>query len=69
MAFTPMQRAMQGGMGKPPADLPLGQRQLMEGAAKAQKGIKIPENYSDPQQSTLTYTVKGGSQKHDIDLK
>lgn len=30
--------------------------------------VEIPENYTDPTKSGLTYTVKPGSQTHDIDL-
>jgi hypothetical protein len=33
------------------------------------KYVAIPENYADPEKSGLTYTVTGGSQPHDIDLK
>jgi hypothetical protein len=67
--LTPMQRAMQSGRGGPPPDAPEGARKAFENAGKVKQGIKIPDNYADPEKSTLTYTVKGGSQKHDIDLK
>jgi hypothetical protein len=30
--------------------------------------VKFPKKYSDPQQTDLTYTVKEGSQEHDIVL-
>ncbi len=66
---SPMQMAMQRSGGKVPEDVPEGARKLMEGAAQAKKGIKIPDDYSDPEKSTLTYTVKGGKQTHNIDLK
>jgi hypothetical protein len=33
------------------------------------KYVVIPDNYSDPEKSELTYTVVGGSQTHNIDLK
>jgi hypothetical protein len=33
------------------------------------KYVEIPERYSDPETSGLTFTVKSGSQPHDIDLK
>jgi hypothetical protein len=33
------------------------------------KYVPIPENYADPDKSELTYTVIGGSQTHNIDLK
>jgi len=71
MALTPMQRAMQGGMGKGPAgEIPEGPKKLLEGAAQAKekKGVKIPEKYASPSTADLTYTVKGGSQEHNIDL-
>jgi hypothetical protein len=63
--MTPMQRMMQ----KDKSSLPPEARKAFEAGGQAKPGIKIPDNYSDPQQSALTYTVKGGSQKHDIDLK
>jgi hypothetical protein len=31
--------------------------------------MRIPEKYRDPEQSGLTYTVKGGKQEFNIDLK
>jgi hypothetical protein len=37
--------------------------------ATAKKYVKIPPQYADAQQSGLTYTVKSGSQTHDIDLQ
>ena len=67
--MTPMQMALQKSGGKPPEDMPEGARKLMEGAANAKKGIKIPEDYGDPAKSGLTYTVKGGKQTQDFDLK
>jgi hypothetical protein len=70
MNVMPMQRAMQGGMKpKEGAEIPEGARKLMAGAAQAKKGVKIPDDYADPAKSTLTCTVKGGKQTHDIDLK
>jgi hypothetical protein len=36
---------------------------------EGKKGVKIPDNYADAQKSTLTYTVVGGEQTHNIDLK
>jgi hypothetical protein len=33
------------------------------------KDSLIPEKYADPNQSGLTFTVKKGQQKHDIDLE
>jgi hypothetical protein len=38
-------------------------------AAKAQRYTPIPERYSNPEQSGLKYTVKNGSQEHDIKLE
>jgi len=38
-----------------------------EGPAK--KYVPIPDKYSDPDKSGLTYTVKSGKQEHNIDLK
>jgi hypothetical protein len=37
-------------------------------ASTAKLYVKIPEKYSKPDQSGLSYTVKSGSQKYDIDL-
>jgi len=36
--------------------------------AKPGKYVPIPPRYKDPQQSGLTFTVAGGSQKQDFDL-
>jgi hypothetical protein len=35
---------------------------------KAANAVAIPEKYSDPDKSSLTYQVQKGSQTHDIDL-
>lgn len=35
---------------------------------KAKRYVEIPEMYSDPDKSKLTYTVKGGEQNFDIKL-
>jgi hypothetical protein len=70
MDVTPMQRAMQGGLKpKEGAEIPEGARKLMAGAAQAKKGVKIPDDYASPSTSGLSYTVQGGKQNHDIDLK
>jgi hypothetical protein len=55
----------------PPKDAPIPPeaRQAMEANAQVKKGIKIPEDYGDPDKSGLTYTVTGGAQTHDIPLK
>jgi hypothetical protein len=69
-ALTPMQMALQKSGGKPPeGDIPEGARKLMEGASNAKQGVKIPDDYGDPSKSGLTYTVKGGKQTQDFDLK
>jgi hypothetical protein len=67
--LSPMQQMMKVGKGGPPPEAPPEARKAFENAGQAKKGIKIPDNYSDPQKSALTYTVKSGSQTHDIDLK
>ena len=67
--MTPMQMALQKSGGKPPEDMPEGARKLMEGASQAKRGVKIPDDYGDPAKSGLTYTVKGGKQTQDFDLK
>lgn len=38
-------------------------------AAATERKSSIPDKYTDPEQSGLTYTVTQGSQQHDIDLK
>ena len=38
-------------------------------SAMTESGTPIPPQYTDPNQSELTYTVTKGSQQHDIDLK
>lgn len=37
-------------------------------AARAKRFVPIPPQYSDPEHSSLTYTVKSGKQEHDIKL-
>jgi hypothetical protein len=63
-------------MAPPPgANIPEGYKPMniaeAEAAQKeaAKKYVKIPLNYSKPDESGLTYTVVGGSQTNDIDLK
>jgi hypothetical protein len=55
----------------PPKDAPIPPeaRKAMEARGQGKKGIKIPENYGDPEKSGLTHTVTGGQQVHDIPLK
>jgi len=38
-------------------------------AEAARRFVEIPDKYSDPAKSDLTYTVTPGSQSHDIELK
>jgi hypothetical protein len=56
---------------QPPKDAPIPPeaRKALEAGAQIKKGIKVPEDYADPDKSGLTYTVTGGAQTHDIDLK
>jgi hypothetical protein len=35
---------------------------------RAKRYVPIPNHYADPKQSSLKYTVKGGSQEHDLKL-
>jgi hypothetical protein len=37
-------------------------------AQEPAKGTNIPAKYNDPEKSGLTYTMKSGAHKHDIDL-
>jgi len=62
--MTPMQRMAKAGKGLPPDAL-----EHLQAGGPPKKGIKIPDSYADPEKSNLTYTVKGGSQTHDFDLK
>ena len=53
--------------GPPPgAHAPAGLEQPNPNTAKLY--VRIPEKYATPDQSGLTYTVKSGQQKYDIDL-
>ena len=36
---------------------------------RTKRYVKIPQQYSDPDKSNLTYMVKSGKQEHDIDWK
>jgi hypothetical protein len=38
-------------------------------AERGKRYVPIPEQYSDPARSNLTYVVKSGKQEHDIDMK
>jgi hypothetical protein len=56
---------------KPPAEIQekLGHGTSSEGAASNDAPtVSIPARFQDPEKSGLSYTVKGGSQVHDIDL-
>jgi hypothetical protein len=60
------------GMKPPPgAELPEAtKRSGIYGSGKSSGTAEsIPENYADPEKSNLTFTVTGGSQTHNIDLK
>jgi hypothetical protein len=41
----------------------------MNDPQRAKRYVQIPAEYSDPDKSNLTCTVKGGKQEHNIDLK
>jgi hypothetical protein len=45
-------------------------RKKDEGPAKVDQGgwFRIPEHYSDPEKSTLTFQLKAGANSHSIDL-
>ncbi|HBI46107.1 MAG TPA: hypothetical protein DDY78_25115 [Planctomycetales bacterium] len=65
-------KAPPGGMPTPPPGaMPKDIGPSMYNQAPQPKGkyVAIPENYADPEKSGLTYTVTGGSQSYDIDLK
>jgi hypothetical protein len=55
----------------PPRTKPTGEVAKMapSGGPEPPEPVEIPQNYSDPEKSGLTYEVKSGSQPHDIDLK
>jgi hypothetical protein len=55
----------------PPGAIPKDVGSSMYNQASQPKGkyVPIPENYADPEKSGLTYTVTGGPQTHEIDLK
>ena len=59
-----------GGKGGPPPDaMPEEARKFFSGGGPApRKGMKIPDKYSDLQNSGLSYTVTGGSQTKDFNL-
>jgi hypothetical protein len=52
---------------KPPADTG-GAYHPPDYEARAKRFVQIPDLYSNPDQSGLSYTVKGGKQEHDIKL-
>jgi hypothetical protein len=44
-------------------------RQAIEDPSAGSQAYPIPKKYTDPEKTDLKYTVTGGSQTHDIDLK
>jgi hypothetical protein len=48
--------------------MPPGFKEALEGSSSEGSG-QIPAQYTDPEKSVLEYTVIGGSQTHDIELK
>jgi hypothetical protein len=70
-ASTKPAKAPPGGMPTPPPGAMPKDVPSMYNQASQPKGnyIWIPENYADPEKSGLTYTVTGGPQTHEIDLK
>jgi hypothetical protein len=60
-----------GGAMPTPPNMPKDVGPSMYNQAPQPKGkyVPIPENYADPEKSGLTYTVTGGPQPYDIDLK
>lgn len=53
----------------PPGMTPPGGYKPPDPAEALKHYVEIPEGYSNPDTSGLTYTVKPGSQPHDIELK
>lgn len=45
------------------------QRLELSAPPASEKPVGIPPDYNDPEKSGLTYTVTGGEQTHDIELK
>lgn len=70
-AMTKMMMSGGKGGGPPPdAKIPEEARKLFSGGGGApKKGLKIPDKYSDLQNSGLSYTVTGGSQTKDFNLE
>ena len=55
--------------GGPPLDaMPEEARQYFSGSGALSRGLKIPDKYSDVQNSGLSYTVTGGKQTKDFNL-
>jgi hypothetical protein len=54
---------------KPPPGAGTGSYTPPDPAANAKRYVQIPDIYSDAKTTTLTYTVKPGSQQYDIPLK
>jgi hypothetical protein len=63
------------GMGAPPPDANIPEGYIPSNPAEAagienaRRYIAIPDKYKDPESTDLTYTVVGGPQTHDVDLK
>jgi hypothetical protein len=54
----------------PPGAIPKDSPSIYNSSSQPQgKYVPIHENYADPEKSGLTYTVTGGPQTHEIDLK
>jgi hypothetical protein len=53
----------------PPSEVGQGKDGLKGRGTVAQPTVKLPPEYSDPDKSGLRYTITGGSQVQDIDLK
>jgi hypothetical protein len=51
------------------APIPPEARKSLAGGNPARNGLKIPTRYNDSEKTDLKYTVKSGSQDHDIELK
>lgn len=52
----------------PPKDAPPEAQKAFQQSTQSKQGIKIPEKYTDPEQSGLSYTVTSGKQTKDFNL-
>lgn len=52
----------------PPKDAPPEAQKAYQRTPEFKPGLKIPEKYTDPEQSGLSYTVQRGSQTKDFNL-